>query len=418
MRYASQDEIVSALAHGRRAVASPGCGTPSTLLELLAIGASERSGVFLCSGMLLGDYPFLDAVRAGLLTYRTWHVMPPIRGLVADGSIGFHPVRASQVPTLLEHLQIDTALIRVSPPDRHGFCNLGPAVSYPILAVRQADLVIAEIDDTLPRVRGEGSIHESEIDLAIASAHPMPEYQRAVPDELSHAIAQHILPLLPESPTIQIGIGSIPEALLEELKANDIGDLRFAGMAIDGMADLHDAGLIDRHRLIPFPPIAAAELMGTRRLMDFAHENAALGMYSTKVGITASSLWEMERFVSINSAVEIDSLGQVSSEWARDKQISGVGGSIDFTEAAIGSKGGVRIIAMAATEVRGSTSKIVPVLGPGVPVTVPRHSVDYVVTEYGTAALGCATVAERVEALARIAHPDHRDGVRADMAVL
>jgi 4-hydroxybutyrate CoA-transferase len=416
MKLASQDEIVRALADGRRIVASPGCGTPTTLLELLGRRAGDLPGTFLASGLLLGEYSFLGAVSHGLLDYGTWHVMPPVRRLVADGVVAFYPVRASQVPGLLRHLGIDTAFVRVSPPDRHGFCNLGPSVSYPILAIRQADLVIAEIDESLPRPRGEGSVHVSEIDLAVECRHPMPEYVRAVPDDLSRAIAGHILPLLPEAPTIQIGIGSIPEALLKQLAHDGVDNLRFAGMAIDGMADLHEAGLLDYRRLVPYPPIMSVELMGSRRLMDFAHDNAALGMYSTTTGLTASELWQIDRFVSINSALEVDVLGQVSSEWVHDTQITGVGGSVDFTEAAVNSRAGIRIIAMTATEVRGATSKIVRSLGAQVPVTVPRHSTDYVVTEYGVAALAFASTAERLHALAAIAHPDHRDAILAEIA--
>lgn len=415
MRLASESEIVRAFATGRRIVASPGCGTPTTLLELLGRRAGGAPASFLCSGLLLGSYPFLDAVSEGRLTYATWHVMPPIRDLVADGVVAFHPVRASQVPRLLRHLRVDTAFIRVSPPDRHGFCNLGPSVSYPVIATRETQLVIAEIDETVPRARGEGSVHVSQIDLAVPSRHPMPEYAPALPDERSRAIARHVLPLLPAAPTLQIGIGSIPEALVQELARERVPDLRFAGMAVDGMADLHDAGLLDCGRLAPYPPVAAVELMGTRRLMDFAHENPALAMYSTPVGGTAPQLGMIDRFVSINSALAVDCFGQVSADWAGGAQLSGVGGSVDFAEAAVNSRDGVRIVAMAATDVRRSTSKIVRSLA-GAPVTIPRHGVDYVVTERGVASLAFASAAERVDALAAIAHPDHRSEIVGEPA--
>jgi 4-hydroxybutyrate CoA-transferase len=363
----------------------------------------------LCSGLLLGDYPFLLAAEQGIMSYCTWHVTPAVRKLVADGTVPFYPVRASQVMSLITHLGVDVALIRVTPPDGNGFCSLGPSVSYPLPAVRQATLVIAELDDTLPRTRGEGSIHVSKIDMAVESSSPMPEYPRAGTDELSRAIAHHILPLLPVDPTLQIGIGSIPEALVEALLEEGVPNLRFAGMAIDAMADLHDAGLLAVDGFVPYPPIMAAELMGTRRLMDFAHENPLLGVYSTPLGITASNLSRFDRFVSINSAIEIDRGGQVNAEWVAERQLSGVGGSVDFTESALLSVGGIRIIAMASTNVRDASSKIVHALGREVPVTVPRHSVDYVVTEYGAARLGFASTRERAELLASIAHPDHRD---------
>jgi acyl-CoA hydrolase len=411
MRVVSEQEIVEAIGRGRRLLSAPGCGTPTTLLDLVARHAGDLQGSALYSGLLLGDYPFIPAVEEGLISYGTWHVMPAVRTLVADGSVPFYPVRASQVPSLIRHLDVDVVLVRVAPPDRHGFCNLGPSVSYPRPAIREAALVIAELDDTLPRTRGEAAVHSSEIDLAIHSASPMCEYPRAKPDDTSRAIARHILPLLPPAPTLQIGIGAIPEALVEELRDKNVPDLRFAGMAVDGMADLYEAGLLVRDGFVPYPPIMAAELMGSRQLMDFADENPLLGVYSTPLGITASPLAQMDRFVSINSAIEIDRLGQVNSEWVGAKQLTGVGGSIDFTEAALLSEGGMRIIAMASTNVRDASPKIVRSLASDVPVTVPRHSVDYVVTEFGAVLLGYASTRERAELLSSIAHPDHRTAI-------
>jgi 4-hydroxybutyrate CoA-transferase len=411
MRLAREDEVIERIGPGRTIVAAPGCGTPSTLLEMLARGANRLPGTRLCSGLLLGDYPFLPAVEEGVLSYCTWHVMPAVRKLVADGAVPFYPVRASQVPGLVRHLGADVAFIRVTPPDRHGFCNLGPSVSYPLPAVRDASLVVAELDETLPRTRGESAIHVSKIDVAVESRSPMPEYPRAKPDEMSRTIADHILPLLPPRPTLQIGIGAIPEALVEALRDQRVPDLRFVGMGVDGIADLHEAGLLEVDDMVPYPPVMTAELMGSRLLMDFAHENPVLGVYSTPLGITASTLYTMDRFVSINSAIEIDRLGQVNAEWVGGKQLTGTGGSIDFTESALLSIGGMRIIAMTSTNLRDASPKIVSSLASDVPITVPRHSVDYVVTEYGVARLGFASTRERAELLASVAHPDHRDAI-------
>lgn len=411
LRLVGDEQVVDSLRGSRAVVSSPGCGAPSTLLRLLGDRCAEVPGLTLYSGMLLDGYPFLDAVESGLLRYGTWHVMPPIRSLVAEGKIGFFPMRASQVTGLLDSLETDTVMVRVSPPDRHGFCSLGPSVSYPRHAVRRSRLVIAEIDEAVPRTRGESEIHVSDIHVAIESRVPMPEYRRAPIDETSRAIARHLTELLPDRPTLQIGIGAIPEAFLDQLVADDIGGLRFAGMAVDGMADLFEAGLLDHGRTTPYPAVMAAELMGSRRLMDFADDNAALGVYSTEYGITASSLWDMDRFVTINSALQVDRFGQVNAESLRGVQISGVGGSVDFTESAIHSDGGLRVIAMTSTDVRSASSKIVRSFDPLSPVTVPRHSVDYVVTEFGAARLGYASVQDRVEALAGIAHPDHREEI-------
>jgi 4-hydroxybutyrate CoA-transferase len=410
MRTVGPRDVIAAL-RGARAVSSPGCGTPSTLLEIIGAHAEDVHGLSLFSGMLLGDYPFVAGVENGHISYGTWHVMPPIRRLVAEGTVGFYPVRASQVPRLLGDLAVDTALVRVSPPDRHGFCSLGPSVSYPRGAIRRARTVIAEIDPSVPRTRGESEVHLDEIDLAIDSQVPMPEYRRATADEVSRSIARHLVELLPENPTIQIGIGGIPEAFADQLLADRAGGLRFAGMATDGMADLFEAGLLDLEPRHGYPAIMSAELMGSRKLMDFADDNAALGAYSTERGITASSLWSMDRFVTINSALEIDLTGQAAAEAMSGKQISGVGGSIDFTESALHSSGGLRVIALASADVRRNTSKIVAQLTAGTPVTLPRHSIDWVVTEHGAVQLGSQSLTGRAEALRSISHPTHQDHI-------
>lgn len=406
----NKNAVYNALGQARRIVCSPGCGSPRTLLGLLNEHSAGDPGKELYSGLLF-DYPFLDAVRAGTLQYKTWHVTGAIRSLVRDGSVPFFPVRASQVTRFLDSIEPDTALVRVSPPNRHGFCSLGPSVGYPSHTVRSARTVIAEIDPDVPNTRGDSEVHISRIDVAIESEFPMAEYRRAPVDDVSRQIAENLVSLLPEDPTVQIGIGSIPEAFVDELVRLRIGSLRFAGMATDGMVDVFNAGLLDTSVLTPYAPITAVELMGTRTLMDFAHENAAIAAYGNEVGITASSLWHRDRFVTINSALGIDSNGQVASEAIGTNQISAVGGSIDFTESAIHSDGGLRVIAMNSQNVKDSASKIVRAFPSSTPVTIPRHSVDYVVTEYGAVKLGFASVRDRVELLASIAHPDHRDEI-------
>lgn len=411
LKRGTADDVVALLSDARRVVASPGCGAPSTLLQLIGDRYEDLRGLSLYSGLLLDDYRFLDGVEQGALRYGTWHVMPAVRHLVANGKVAFYPMRASQVTGLLDSLDLDTALVRVSPPDRHGFCSLGPSVSYPVHAVKTARMVVAEIDECVPRTRGESEIHVSDIDLAIDSTIAMPEYRRAPVDDVSRAIARHLIDLLPEHPTLQIGIGAIPEAFLDELRDQGVGGLRFAGMGTDGMAELFEAGLIAHDPRDELPAVMAAELMGTRMLMEFADNNPVVGVFSSRRGITASNLWNMDRFVTINSALEIDRMGQISSEVVKGMQISGVGGSVDFTESALHAEGGLRVIAMGATNVRGASSKIVRSFQPGTPTTIARHSVDYVVTEHGVARLGYASVQERIEALASVAHPEHREAI-------
>jgi 4-hydroxybutyrate CoA-transferase len=409
MHIASAAAAIGTIPAGARVVSSPGCGAPTTLLAALSHHAP--AGMSLCSGLLLGEYSFLDAVRDGHMTYTTWHVMPPVRQMVADGAVSFVPARATQVASFLTDRGIDTALIRVSPPDSRGYCSLGPSVSYSADAVTMSERVIAEIDETLPRTGGDSWVHESTISVAVEAATPRPEYRRATLDAVSIEIARNLIGLIPEAPTLQIGIGAIPEAFVEELISRRTGGLRFAGMATDGMAELGTRDLLDVAPSGVGPAIRVAELMGSGKLMGFADCNSALEAFTARNAIDPRALGPVPRLICINSAVEVDLHGQVNAEWAAGSQLSGAGGSVDFFEGARASEGGMRIIALPSVTNRDGTSRIVANLAAGTPVTVPRHSVDVVVTEWGIAHIANASTRERAERLAAIAHPDHRSGL-------
>jgi acyl-CoA hydrolase len=386
---------------GAHLVAAPGCGAPTTLLQALSKEAHGRDWT-LSSGLLLGDYPFLDAVRAGDLQYCTWHVMAPIADLIADGVAKFVPTRASRIAALLEAWGVDVALVRITPPDRHGYCSLGPSAGYNLDALRLARVRIGEIDPDLPWTLGNTTVHESLFDALIDTAEQTPQYQSAQPSEISNRIAEHIVNLLPEHPTLQIGIGSIPEAVVNSLAGANLGTVRFTGMATDEMVNLFDQGVIpvDGDQ----PAILSPELMGTTRLMRFADRNPAVAVHPSATSHNAGILSRTARLVSINTAVEVDINGQVNSEVLRGRQISGVGGSLDFVDAAGRSPGGLRMIALPSATPKGFSR----IVGSVAAVTIPRSMVDVVVTEYGVARLDGRSLAERRQALIEIAHPDHR----------
>jgi 4-hydroxybutyrate CoA-transferase len=361
----------------------------------------------LLSGLQLGDYPFLDAVERGALRFDTWHVHGPARRGFEEGWVGHVPCRASEVPRLLRTWGTDTAFVRLSPPDRNGYLSLGPSVSYPLPALLGASTVIAEIDPTLPRTHGQSYVHRSQLTALVDSDEPAPEYPAAIPDEISIRIAERILQLLPREPVLQVGIGSIPEALVSALPRADLGAVRFAGMATDAMVPLFDSGTLRPSVTVPDPAILAVELMGTRRLLDAAHDHPAIGVYPSTVAHTPTVLAQLDRFVSINSAIEVDLGGQVNAEMLRGRQVSSVGGAYDFVEAGLASSGGLRITALPATAARGQVSRIVPRL-PDAVATIPRHAADLVVTEHGVADLRGRTLRERAEALIAIADPAHQ----------
>jgi 4-hydroxybutyrate CoA-transferase len=402
-RFRAAGDALGLVADGAWVVAGPGCGAPTTLLAALGAASAGR-GWTLGTGILLGDLPFLDAVRAGALRYDTWHVSAAVRDLVADGTVGYVPMRSSRLRAMLAARPLGAALVRVSPPDAAGNVSLGPAVSYGLDALELAAVRIAEVDPGLPRTCGRTEVPASLFDAFVEADTPAATYRSATPDETSRRIAERVLGLLPARPVLQIGIGSIPESLVTALRGTGLGkEARFAGMGTDEMVDL-----VEPRRVGTDPAILSPELMGTERLMRFADGNPAVALYPSTLAHDPAWLGALDRFVSINAALEVDLLGNVNSEVLRGRQVSGVGGSLDFTEAATRSAGGLRIIALPAATSGGRHSKIVHAVGA---VTLPRTCVDVIVTEFGVARLEGLTSAQRAEALIAIAHPDHRDAL-------
>jgi 4-hydroxybutyrate CoA-transferase len=409
-------EAIKRIPVGAAIVASSACAGPTTLLGALGDAASPDRGWQLSSGLLF-EYPFLDAVAARVLQYRTWHVMAPVRALVAQDIVEYVPLRASLVPAMIEARRFDVAMVRVSPPDHDGNCSFGPSASYARSAIEASALCIAEVDETMPRTCGESLVHISEIDVFVRSATPMPSYRVGRIDEVSQRIAESIIELLSPRPTLQIGIGHVPEAVVVSLgEAAGLGPLRFVGMATDAMVDLYHRGVIDQGASCPTPAILTSEMLGTEKLMRFGDNNPAIGVYPSSIAHDAAHLGDLERFTAIVSAIEVDLSGQVNSETLAGRPIGAVGGSVDYFEAAMRSPGGSRIIALPSTSSDGSTSRIVPHLGTRTAVTVPRTMVDVVVTEHGVARLAGRSLRERAEALTAIAHPDYRD-VLADTSM-
>lgn len=388
-------------------MSAPGMGAPTTLLRRLAKSAAGAHWQ-LSSGLLLGEYPFLEAIEAGELAYRTWHVMAPVRDQVNAGTAGFVPIRASSVGSLLRAERPDFALVRVSPPDRNGFCSLGASAGYAQDAVHAAGSTIAEVDPAVPRTAGASLVHVSNFRALVETETAIPEYHDAESTDVSDLIAAKILDLLPPDLVLQVGIGAIPETLVRRLPDADLGRIRFVGMGTDSMVDLFARGALRWEDVVPDPAILSPDLMGTAKLLSFVDDNPTVGMYPSAVSHDAAKLGRLPRFVSVNTALEIDLTGNVNSEVIRGRQISGPGGALDYADAAGRSEGGLRVIAIPSTTPDGAHSRIVPRVES---VTIPRTSVDVVVTEYGVAWMRGASVAERAERLAEVAHPTFRTGL-------
>jgi 4-hydroxybutyrate CoA-transferase len=389
---------------GAGVMASPYCSTPTTLLGGLAERSRSAPGIVLSAGMLLSDLPFLGDVEAGHLRFRTWHVSPQHRSLASSGRLEYVPLRARDVVSHLRS-RVGVALTRVTPPDARGMCSLGPSASYTKAMLTAARIRIAEVDENLPRTYGDDvTVPASLFDRMIEARTPTSTYRSERSNPVSEAIAHNIIPMLRDGVTLQLGIGSVPEAIGHAISTSDVGDLRLVGMLTDQMVDLADQG-----RLSSFPgTIQPVELLGSARVFDFADRNRRVEMVSSSSAHDVGWLGSHPQLVSICSALTVDLTGQAASEQIGNRLIAGVGGSADFFEGAHLSPGGVRIVALPARTATGG-SRISVTLQPGTPVTLPRHSVDYVVTEFGAAHLQGRSLEERAEALISVAAPEHRD---------
>lgn len=337
------------------------------------------------------------------------------RAAAAEGRVDFTPVYFSEIPSLLrEDLRPNVTLLQCSPPDAHGYVSLGVSVDYTKPAAEASDLVIAQVNQNMPRTLGDSFLHVTQIGCLVEADTPVIELAPPKIGDVERAIGENVASLVRDGDTLQLGIGAIPDAVLLFLKEkNDLGI--HTEMFSDGVVELVEAGVItNKAKTLHRGQSIATFLMGTRRLYDYVNNNPAVAMYPVDYVNDPYVIGQNDNLVSINSCVQVDIMGQVVSTSAGLRQISGVGGQVDFVRGANLSKGGRAIMAMPSTTGKGKISKIVPFLDQGSAVTTTRNEVNYVITEYGIAKLKGKSLRQRAEALIRIAHPDFRDELTAE----
>jgi acetyl-CoA hydrolase len=334
-----------------------------------------------------------------------------VRGAVQDCRADFTPVFLSEIPGLFRNgaLPIDVTLISVTPPDEHGYCSFGIEVGTTKPAAETSRIIVAEVNPQMPRTLGDSFIHVSRLDHIVEVDYPLPEAPQGSNSPENERIGQYIAELIPDGATLQMGIGSIPDAVLRSLgNHKDLGI--HTELFSDGVIDLVENGVISCGRKTLHPgKIVAGFLFGTQRLYDFVHNNPLIEMRSTDYVNDPFVISQNEKMVAINSALQIDLTGQVCADSIGAKLYSGAGGQVDFIRGAARSKGGLPIIACRSTAQGGKVSRIVPMLYEGSGVVTTRNDVHLVVTEYGVAWLHGKTIRQRVQALIAIAHPDFRD---------
>lgn len=380
----------------------PTCATPVGIADVLALESERLVGSRVWSGLLLGTYAFVEEPHRGRLRYGTWHVGRRLKGQAEAGLIDSYPIRASNVIDFIRRQGADEAVVvQVAPPDVDGYCSLGVSGSYVYAAARSARMLIAHVNPAMPRVPGPCRLRLDDAAVVITHEQEVQEHGASPPDDISSRIAARIEPLIPDEATLQVGFGAVPEAVLECMRLSGRRNLSIWGMATDAVVTLDEAGMLREGPGV----VRTHDVMGTRRLFDWLHDNERVELVDNTVCADVSAMAQVPRFVSINSAVEVDLEGNANAEVVAGLQISGVGGGLDFADGARRSRGGVSILALPATARGGQISRIVPRLA-GVPHSLPRTSVQHVVTEYGSADLSMLSLDARAEALIELAAPE------------
>ncbi|HEX6124388.1 MAG TPA: acetyl-CoA hydrolase/transferase C-terminal domain-containing protein [Pyrinomonadaceae bacterium] len=404
------NEALTAVKSGDRVFIHGVAAAPHALIEALVGRAPELRDVEIVHLHTEGEAPYAKPEMESSFRVNAFFVGRNVRDAVNSGRGDYIPVFLSEIPALFRKdvLPLDVALIHVSPPDSHGYCSLGVSVDIARAAADCAKTVIAQVNPKMPRTLGDALVHVNEIDSMVAVDVPL--YQVHPPEltDVDRAIGKHVAEMIEDGATLQMGIGSMPNAVLASLASHkDLGI--HTEMFSDGLIDLVEAGVVTGRKKIKHPgKIVAGFVMGTQRLYDFVNDNPQVLMLDIAYVNDTSVIRRNPKVTAINSAIEVDLTGQVCADSIGTRLYSGVGGQMDFIRGASLSDGGKPIIALPSTTLKGE-SKIVPFLKEGAGVVTTRAHVHYIVTEYGIANLYGSNLKQRAAALIAIAHPDHRE---------
>ena len=403
-------QAVRRIRSGDRVVVAHATGEPSLLLDAMVANAAQYEHVEIVHMVAMGKAEYCQPAYDRNFHHNSFFLGATSRAAAAEGRADFTPVYFSEIPALLrDHLHPNVALIQVSPPDEHGYCSLGVSVDYTKTAAEEADLVIAQVNQNMPRTLGDSFLHVTRFDCIVESCTPVIELPPPKISQVERAIGQNVAQLVRDGDTLQLGIGAIPDAVLLFLKEkNDLGI--HTEMFSDGVVDLYQKGVITgANKRLDKGKMVAAFLMGSKKLYDFVDDNPDVMMRTVDYVNNPAVICQNPKVVSINSCLQVDFNGQVNSESMGTKQFSGIGGQLDYVRGAAMCPDGKAILAMPSTAKHGEVSRIVPVFEPGTTVTTTRTDVHYIVTEYGVANLRAKSLRERARLLINIAHPKFRD---------
>jgi 4-hydroxybutyrate CoA-transferase len=415
--HVSADDAVACVASGMTLFVHGAAATPTPLLEALC-RRRDLTDVTLYHLHTSGPAPFVEPEHHGRFRSVSLFAGPPVRAAIERGDADFVPIFLSDIPSLFlrGEVKLDVALLTLSPPDRHGYCTLGTSVDAALAAATSAGLIVADVNDRMPRTHGNTLVPFSRVHAFSRSSRPPHARESSAAGPVEDAIGAHVAALVEDGATLQMGIGAIPDAALRRL-----GDKRDLGvhteMFSDGVVDLARTGAItNRRKHVHRGRIVTSFVYGSERVYDFVHDNPFIEFHPCDRTNDTALIRANDKVTAINSALEIDLSGQVVADSIGFRIYSGIGGQMDFIRGAALSKGGKPIIALPSTAAGGTVSRIVPAVKAGAGVVTTRGHVHWVVTEHGAVNLFGCTLRERAEALIRIAHPDLRGELRQAVA--
>ncbi len=411
-KYLSADEAVKVINSNDRIYVQAAAATPTVLTKALAERASELRNVEVCHMHTEGEAPYSNPELSDSFHVNSFFIGKNVRHTLAAGNGSYTPVFLSELPLLFRKnvLPINVVFIHVSIPDSHGYCSLGVSVEATLAAIENAKTVIAQVNPQMPRTFGDSLLHISKIDYLVEVDRPIYSQEMAVISPLEGKIGSFVASLIDDGSTLQMGIGSIPNAALAKLTNHKNLGLH-TEMFSDGVIDLIENDIINcNYKGICRGRALATFLIGSQRLYDFVNDNPFVEMRESSYVNDTSKIRKNPKMVAINSAIEVDVTGQVCADSIGAQMYSGVGGQMDFIRGASLSEGGKAIIALPSITKRGE-SRIVPFLKQGAGVVSTRSHVQYIITENGIADLYGKTLRQRAAEMVRIAHPNHQEWI-------
>ncbi|MEH7342415.1 acetyl-CoA hydrolase/transferase C-terminal domain-containing protein [Bacillus sp. JJ1532] len=405
-RLSSAGESILSIQSFQKVFLAPFCNEPQTLVEEIVHQKSRLQDVTLYNIVVGSKCHYADEDSSASFNVRTFLASPLLKSSFSQGRSDYIPVNLSEIPRWIEENPIDVALIQISPPNENGYCNLGLSVDVVQALIKNAKYVIAEVNSQLPITFGNTFVHVLNIDRFVPSSRPLLSIPSSKSTDVEKAIGEFVAELIPNYSTIQVGIGSVSDSILRSLRIKK-GLGVHSGSITDPIMELMKLGVVtNEKKAINKYKTVCTTLTGTEKLYQFAHQNPSIELYPTDYTHNPSVLAQLEKFHSINSALEVDLYGQINAEQVGPYPVAGVGGQMDFIKGSRLSAGGKAIIALPSTAKKGKYSRIkvsVPY------VTSIKSEIDYVVTEYGVASLFGKSLKERSKELLRIAHPDFRE---------